>query len=463
MATNFFLANKNKKKSSIDVIVRFKNERYKRAVGASVETMYWNDGWCREVMEYPHGKSVNNLLRKYQKACNSVCDDFESTMEISLEAEFWKRVDLVMTGCVKKKLSFTEHMESYIEDLKKIMKPDSVKPFTSALGLLDKYEETRGVTLYFKNIDLEFYNDFKAFMSEGNYAESYFGTVIKKIKRTYNDAKDVYKLHNLDSIQKFKVPTPSADTIALDEDEILKIYELEITPEVVRRFFPDLSDREIDLKIQSCIIARNKFLAGYCTALRISDVQKLAEINIQNNQVKIISTTKTEVPVTIPLHWILKEILESGFDLGTKMSDQNINKRIKDVCKMAGFDQIIQITRKEITQTITMNIPKYEAVTTHTARRSGATNMYKYGIPTISIMKLTGHKTEQEFFKYIKIDQEENAKILASSDYFNKKEDVKGCIDDKIEALQAEFNLSPEELIKKLIESAAQKMINKQN
>ena len=461
MATNFFLANKNKKKSSIDVIVRFKNERYKRAVGASIETTYWNNGWCREIMEYPHGKSVNSLLKKYQRACNSVCDDFELAMEIPLEPEFWEQVDLVMTGCVKKKLSFTEFMRSYIEDLKKIMKPDSVKPFTSALGLLDKYEEKRGVTLFFKNIDLEFYNDFKAFMSEGNYAESYFGTIIKKIKRTYNDAKDVYKLHNLANIQKFKVPTPSADTIALDEDEILKIYKLEITPEVVRRFFPDMSDREVDLKIQSCIVSKNKFLAGYCTALRISDVQKLAEINLQNNQVKITSTTKTEVPVIIPLHWILKEILEGGFDLRTRMADQNINERIKDVCRMAGIDQMIQITRKEITKTITMHIPKYEAVTTHTARRSGATNMYKSGIPTLSCMKITGHQTEQEFFKYIKIDQEENARILASSDYFNKKEDVKGCIDDKIELLQTEFNLSPEELIKKLIENAAKKMVNK--
>lgn len=459
MAINFFLANKNKEKSSIDIIVRFKGERFKRAAGISIETAYWNDGWCREVMDYPHGKAANKLLKKIQHACNSVCDDFETNLEIPTEKEFWQQVDLVLTGCVKRKLSFVEFMESYIEDLKKTMKRNSVRPFESALGLLNQYEAERGVTLYFKTIDLEFYKDFKAFMSERNHTESYFGTIIKKIKKTYNDAKDVYKLHNLDGAKKFKIPTPPADAIALDEGEILKIHRLKITPEVVREFFPDLSDCEASLKAQSCIIARNKFLAGYCTALRISDVQKLAEINIRNNQVKIISTTKTEVPVIIPLHWILKEILESGFDLNTKMSDQNVNDRIKEVCRMAGINQTIQITRKEITKTITMNIPKYEAITTHTARRSGATNMYKSGIPTLSCMKITGHKTEKEFFNYIKIEEEENARILSSHTFFNKKEDIRESIDDKIEALQSEFNLSPEELIRKLIENAAKNMI----
>ena len=38
--------------------------------------------------------------------------------------------------------------------------------------------------------------------------------------------------------------------------------------------------------------------------------------------------------------------------------------------------------------------------------------MYIAGIPTLSIMKITGHKTEKAFLKYIKISEEENAEIL---------------------------------------------------
>ena len=48
----------------------------------------------------------------------------------------------------------------------------------------------------------------------------------------------------------------------------------------------------------------------------------------------------------------------------------------------------------------------------HTARRSFATNLYIDGAPMISIMKLTGHTTELNFLKYIKITKEENAEMM---------------------------------------------------
>ena len=49
----------------------------------------------------------------------------------------------------------------------------------------------------------------------------------------------------------------------------------------------------------------------------------------------------------------------------------------------------------------------------HTARRSFATNMYKRGFPTVAIMQITGHTTEHNFLKYIKVTKEENAEMLA--------------------------------------------------
>ena len=57
-------------------------------------------------------------------------------------------------------------------------------------------------------------------------------------------------------------------------------------------------------------------------------------------------------------------------------------------------------------------IPKAEAVSTHTARRSFASNLYRQGIPSITIMAITGHRSERQFLKYIKLDAEEHARIL---------------------------------------------------
>ena len=57
--------------------------------------------------------------------------------------------------------------------------------------------------------------------------------------------------------------------------------------------------------------------------------------------------------------------------------------------------------------------PKYELISSHTARRSFCTNAYKDNIPTLAIMAISGHKTEQAFLKYIKADSKEHAeKVL---------------------------------------------------
>jgi len=55
---------------------------------------------------------------------------------------------------------------------------------------------------------------------------------------------------------------------------------------------------------------------------------------------------------------------------------------------------------------------KYELVTVHTARRSFATNLYVSDFPAVSIMKITGHLTEQAFLSYIRITPKENAEML---------------------------------------------------
>ena len=62
-----------------------------------------------------------------------------------------------------------------------------------------------------------------------------------------------------------------------------------------------------------------------------------------------------------------------------------------------------------------IQIDKADLVTTHTARRSFATNAYRdeENIPIIDIMMITGHKTEVEFLKYIVISPEEHAMRLA--------------------------------------------------
>ena len=61
-----------------------------------------------------------------------------------------------------------------------------------------------------------------------------------------------------------------------------------------------------------------------------------------------------------------------------------------------------EITTHEIKggKKITIIKPKYEFISSHSARRTMATNEYKAGDLEISeIMAITGHKTEKSFYK----------------------------------------------------------------
>jgi len=56
--------------------------------------------------------------------------------------------------------------------------------------------------------------------------------------------------------------------------------------------------------------------------------------------------------------------------------------------------------------------PKYQLITNHTGRRSFATNAVLEGIPFSAIMKITGHKTEKAFLRYVKIDCDDAIKMF---------------------------------------------------
>lgn len=58
---------------------------------------------------------------------------------------------------------------------------------------------------------------------------------------------------------------------------------------------------------------------------------------------------------------------------------------------------------------------KHEEISSHTCRRSFATNLYRMGYSLGQIMPMTGHATEAQLRVYIGIDAEENAEAVARS------------------------------------------------
>ena len=92
---------------------------------------------------------------------------------------------------------------------------------------------------------------------------------------------------------------------------------------------------------------------------------------------------------------------------------------MKELGQLAELNEPVLITTTKGGKQQTIVYQKWQLITTHTARRSFATNAFLQNVPSISIMKITGHRTEKSFLKYIKISQEDNANKLISHPFFN--------------------------------------------
>ena len=205
------------------------------------------------------------------------------------------------------------------------------------------------------------------------------------------------------------VPEKSEEILEpyLNEEEILKVYQYDYSDN------PRLDN------------ARDNFIIGLNTGLRISDfLRKLNTNNISEDFIEI-ETEKTGSKVAIPVHWMVKETLNKRFGMfPEKISDQKFNEYIKEICSDVGFDQRIRgsltiVEKKKLPGGEEKNVKrkkvgfyeKHKLVSSHICRRSFATNLFGKVSNSI-IMAVGGWKSERMMLKYIKKTNIESAQEL---------------------------------------------------
>lgn len=166
---------------------------------------------------------------------------------------------------------------------------------------------------------------------------------------------------------------------------------------------------------------RDLFVVGCLTGLRFSDYSTLTPDNFTEGYI-VKRTKKTNVTVRIPMHDYVKEIIRKyNSHLPGGYNIQYFNAYLKVICKEIGFNDRVTFSYTQGGEIKTVNKEKWELISSHTARRSAATNMYLTGrMKTYEIMKITGHKTESCFFRYIKITNDDVARQLSGDVFFKK-------------------------------------------
>lgn len=164
-------------------------------------------------------------------------------------------------------------------------------------------------------------------------------------------------------------------------------------------------------------MARDLFILGVYTAARFQNYSALTMDNIHDNLIEFVQP-KTGGRVYLPVSPRVLEVLGRHDGKAPKMALQEFNRRMKEICRGLGFDTLMDVTERRGGRTEITRRRKWEMVSAHTARRTGATLLYLSGVPTRQCMMLTGHTTEENFRKYIRVTKEENARMLADNPFF---------------------------------------------
>lgn len=348
-----------------------------------------------------HEISKNQISEIYKQVIDNVCGI--------------KTMDKVAVQSEEETLKFVlNYFDYYIKkyqtqptpSTKKVIKKVSMASYSSSKKQIEAFLEKKKISNFtFDDINEKFYDEFINYLYEKDFTINYVGTIIKKLK-TIMKSGFSKGLTNKVEFQKpyFIAQSEVVNHPYLTEEEIEKITNLEIA---------DDWDRNI----------RNIFVIQCYTGFRIEDLLKqLKQPNIieqQGRKFFYTKQSKTGGDVYVPINAKVEKIISKNYGKLPEYVHQNeINERIKSICKRAKINESHSIERTYGNIKKFETKPKYKFVCTHTARRSFCTNAYMAGVPVHHIMAISGHKTEKIFLSYVKVEKKFEAIKIAENPFF---------------------------------------------
>ncbi|MBK8564926.1 MAG: site-specific integrase [Saprospiraceae bacterium] len=405
--------------SLISLYFSFNDKRLVYSTGLKVPPDFWNTEKQRakESRKFPQFPELNARLDNLAHETLNIYRRFLNDGKLPSVAQMKSELDAyTLRGATAGETSLFGFIEQFIKERESQPKfsPNTIKTYRTTFNHLKAFAAKKRRPLDFADIDLDFFFDFQEFLftertdEKGKKAilnQNSASKTIGVLKAMLNEATERgINKNTAYKSRRFSIGRVEVQNIYLSIDELTRLYRLHLE-----------GKKSLDK-------VRDLFLVGAFTGLRFSDFTNIRPENVRTvdggQQIQM-TTQKTGEAVAVPVHPIVRAILEKHKGQPPKpLSNQKMNDYLKELAKLAGITDAVVLTKNRAGKRFDRRFEKWELVTTHTARRSFATNAFKAGIPSISIMKITGHRTEAAFMKYIKISKEENAILISQSDFF---------------------------------------------
>lgn len=402
MKVRYNLVSRSEDPARIRLVFRFNKQRLVYYPKIRVPIKFWDDTKmrCKSSYKFPQHTSINQLLDKLEAVTlnayrEALIHDLAPTVALIRRA-----LDRTLNGgeSAVDQIPITVFFSTFTDQREKAkaFTENTSKTYRSVARRIKLFEQSTGTVTHFEDVSLEWFYDFIEFLSATGYKMNTIHLSVRRLRTVMEEAFE-QGVHQNDIFKsrRFRVSTESTFSIYLTIDELKAIYFLRLDREVLDR-------------------ARDLFLLGAFTGLRFSDFNYLDKIHfrdVQSQRVIHKVTQKTKEEVMIPVHPVVDAILAKRNGYPPKsMANQPLNRYLKELGEMAEINEDVLVQESAV--------KKYTMIKTHTARRSFATNAYLSGMPTQTIMKITGHKTESAFMDYIKAGASEHALLISDNNFF---------------------------------------------
>ncbi len=424
MATVNFLYRSTKEESPLNIrlLFRVKDDNslkgYKDYVlGAKTQIRVTRKYW-----ENQHQKNSNQIeLLNKQKGINEelteikvfVLNAYNSLNPSQITRDWLKQqIDSYYNPIQEtvKPLDLIGYIDHYIDFKKNEVTPRAIKRINVTKHKMQRLEAKRNSVILIKDINEDFKKEFQDFSKDEQYSQNTQQRELVLIKTICYHAKH----SGLETHYQL-------DGLKMKRQEVKHIYlnfaELEAL-------------KLVDLPYEHLENARDWLLISCFTGQRVSDFMNFDKSMIRTKQGKYLlefRQKKTSKLMTIPLSKEAREILSKrNGDFPRAISDQKYNDYIKEVCKIAEFNDYCEgkkrvniepdKNKKGVYRDIIGTYPKWQLVSSHIGRRSFCTNYYSK-VPTSYLISISGHGSEKMFLNYIKKSEEDKA--LDAYEYFN--------------------------------------------
>lgn len=291
------------------------------------------------------------------------------------------------------------HIEECQKGLHDIAK-NTVKQYRSHHRRMTAYASIppRRGDIHFDDVNLQFYSDLKQYLMGSGCGPAGTNKHIRIVKKFMRMTMELGLHANAD----FQLKAFSGTRVSAKK----KIY---LTQEEVDMM------ASLNLEGQEALAKeRDRFIVSYYLLMRYGDSTNISRGNLVTHGGKTYyrnMAEKTSTESFVPVKPIVLKILEKrNYDLSGG-ANQDSNRKLKIIASLAGINTNMADGGKGFT-------PKSSMVTTHTARRSAATNLLLDGAPLSEIMQLGGWQNEETLRHYLLAGGIQLAKLSAGRDFF---------------------------------------------